>query len=106
MYDRCQQLNGIFVNAVERLVELAFEHGQYLRCVALCQQALDAAPASDDIVCWLLHSYHRLGRIAEFEHAYRRYLRVAAVDPVSAEGSRDAVVKTYGAMLNERVVGR
>ncbi len=57
--------------------------------------ALDAEPAADEVVTWLLRAYAGAGRYAELEHAYRSYLRAAGLDALSDAGQQDAVVRLY-----------
>lgn len=95
MLERRDLLLGNFVIACERLAEHSYMKGRLPACVRFCGAALNEDPAADDVTVWLISAFHELGQRAEFEHAYRRYLRATGLDPTSAEGRRDRVVQTY-----------
>lgn len=94
-HERRQHLLNSFVIAVERLAEHAYTRHQYQRCIALCQQGLDADLASEEITVWLLRAWKQLHIRGEVEHAYQTYLRAAEIDPQSAFDQEDKVVQVY-----------
>lgn len=92
---RRDNLRGSFVIAAERLADQAYGQGQYRRCIDMCALALDAEPAADEVVTWLLRAYAGAGLYAELEHAYRSYLHAAGLDALSVAGQQDVVVQLY-----------
>lgn len=105
MQERRDLLASHFINAVERLAEEAFEHGRYHQCAALCVEAIETDPASDEVTVWLLRAYASMGYRAELEQAYRRYLRVARVDPESSADHQDMVIRAYQKVMGARALG-
>jgi len=99
---RRDHLRGSFVIAAERLAEHAYDQGQYSQCIDTCALALDAEPAADEMVTWLLRAYARAGLYAELEHGYRGYLHAAGLDAGSAAGQQDAVVQLYQSLGRAR----
>lgn len=93
--DQRQHLMNSFIIAAERLAEHAYNQGRYQQCINICHQAIEADETADDLATWLLRAYARLDRRAEIEHAYRRYLRAAAIIPHEADGVQDPVVQLY-----------
>jgi DNA-binding SARP family transcriptional activator len=99
---RRDYLRGNFVIAAERLAEHAYSHGRYRQCIDTCTLALDADPAADDIVSWLLHAYAATDLYVELEHAYRSYLHAAGLDALSDAGQQDSVVQLYQSLGRAR----
>jgi hypothetical protein len=93
------------VIAAERLAEYAFDRGLYHQCIDTCAIALDADPAADDMVSWLLQAYAGAGLDADLEHAYRNYLHAAGLDALSAAGQRDDVVQLYQSLGRAGALG-
>lgn len=104
MLPRRELLASYYVLAAERLAEDAYERGDDRRCVQLCLQVLDAEPAADDLVTWLLRAYARLGRHAELEFVYQSYLRVTGIKPADPQSEADPVVQAYAAVTRSRAV--
>jgi DNA-binding SARP family transcriptional activator len=94
-HERRHQLMNDFVITIERLAEHAYTRQHYQDCLALCRRGLEAEPASEDLMLWLLRAWERLKCYGEIEHAYRAYLRTTGIDPHSAEGQADTVVQFY-----------
>ncbi len=46
-----------FVIAAERVAEHAYAQAQYAQWIGACALALDADPAADEVVVWLLRAY-------------------------------------------------
>jgi DNA-binding SARP family transcriptional activator len=92
---RRAHLRSSFVIAAERLAEHAYGQAQYSQCIDVCALALDAEPAADEVVTWLLRAYAEAGLYADLEQAYRSYLHAAGLDALSAVGKQDAVVRLY-----------
>jgi DNA-binding SARP family transcriptional activator len=99
---RRDHLRGSFVIAAERLAEHAFEQRLYHQCIEICAPAIDADPAADDVVAWLLRAYAAAGQYADLEHAYRSYLHAAGLDAQSAAGQQDSVVQLYQSLGRAR----
>jgi DNA-binding SARP family transcriptional activator len=92
---RREHLMNSFVIAAERLAEHAYAGELYARCIDMCLLALDADPAADEIVAWLLRAYAGAEQYAELERAYRSYLHAAQLDALSDAGQQDQVVQLY-----------
>lgn len=104
MLPRREMLTSYSVIAAERLAANAYERGDDWRCVQTCLRALDAEPAADDLLTWLLRAYARLGRYAELEFAYRNYLRVAGLEPADQHATQDLVARAYAEVTRARAV--
>lgn len=93
---RRDYLMSSFVIAAERQAEHYFEQGDMRRCLEACTLALDADPAADEAMIWMLRAYSAAGMRAEREQAYRGYLRVALAGNASAAvPADDPVVQVY-----------
>ncbi|MBC8078385.1 MAG: hypothetical protein H7Y32_20065, partial [Chloroflexales bacterium] len=103
--ERRDLLANHYTNGCVRLAEHAFDAERYHQCVELCQQALDANMAADQVTLWLLRAYAALGRTAEFTHAYAAYLRAVHRAPFDANGRNDPVVAEYELLAKARAVG-
>lgn len=102
--ERRDQLAGHYINGCVRLAEHAFRGGRYRQCLELCQQALDADMAADQVTVWLLRAYAALGRTAELTHAYAAYLRAVRRAPFDINDRNDPVVAEYELLAEARAV--
>lgn len=101
---RHQLLNDVVISA-ERLAEHYHDAGQHRRCAAICAQALEHDPASDDLAIWQMRAYDALNLRGPLERAFLDYLRAAGVDPRSADGEIDPVVEYYASISRARELG-
>jgi DNA-binding SARP family transcriptional activator len=94
--ERRDYLMGSYVIAAERLAEHHFNQRAWSRCVEACMQALDADPAAEDAMIWMLRAYSAAGMRAEREQAFRSYLRVAGGSALEVGApDDDPVVRVY-----------
>lgn len=93
--DRRGDLANAFVFACERLAEHSYNIHDDDECLYFCTMALDTNPGADDITAWMLRAYARRRQPVEVEHAFRRYVRTAAVDVHSSDARTDVVVQAY-----------
>lgn len=90
---------GSMVIAAERLAEHAFCQRRYQQCIAICQRALEADEAADEVCVWLLRAYAQLNQYSDLALEYRRYLRAATVTPDDLAAQCDPVVRTYQSLM-------
>jgi DNA-binding SARP family transcriptional activator len=83
-----------FVIATERLAEYEYQRHHYQRCIALCREALESDPSADDVTCWALRSYARLGLRTELDRTYQRYHALMTLNSPTAE-DLDSVEQLY-----------
>jgi DNA-binding SARP family transcriptional activator len=91
-------LAGNVVISAERLAEHAFNQNHDHQCIAYCRQALRIDPIADDVTTWLLRSYGRMGLQIDFERTYRRYLKLAGINPENEP--EDPVVQIYRKLVS------
>lgn len=104
MLARRELLSSLYVLAAERLAAEAYERGDNRYCVLVCLQALEAEPAADDLITWMLRAYARLGRYRELEQAYRDYLRVTGLKQDDPHVYKDSVINTYFDLTRSRTI--
>jgi DNA-binding SARP family transcriptional activator len=102
---RRDHLMSSFMIAAERLAEQAYGQQQYQRCIDACTLALDADPAADEVMIWLLRAFTALDRPAEREHAYRGYLHAIGLDLQRLESEQDPVVRAYRELVKTKALG-
>ncbi len=83
-----------YVIATERLAEYEYQRRHYQRCIALCREALEADPTAEDVTCWAMRAYARLGLRTELDRTYQRYQAIMALNPYTSE-EQDAVEQLY-----------
>lgn len=104
MIARRELLSSLYVLAAERLAAETYQRGDDHHCVQICLRALDAEPAADDLLTWMLQAYARLGWYGELDYSYRNYLQVTGLDPGHPHAVKDSVIETYAKLTRSRVV--
>lgn len=93
--ERAQDLQSIYLGALERLATNEQGAGNYSLCRALCQQGLLVDRSDHLLTEKLLEAQAELGLAAEATRTFIYYLEATSLQPGSPDYHEDSVVQTY-----------
>lgn len=79
--ERRTELLNAYINALERLVEYAYQQGDDEQCLALCRRGIRFDPTDDQLTLWMLRCHARQRNETEIARVFRRYLQALHVPP-------------------------